>query len=137
LPDFNLCIEYDGEQHFRKRRDDKYGNNIKLQIFRDNIKTNFCLKNNIKLKRITYKENVSVELKKLFSELNIKEIYSFSDSVLKFINKDRKKCSVCHSVKKLEKFHKSSRMLDGHKSQCKECVKMMSKRYRKNKKMYD
>lgn len=52
LPTFNVCIEFDGEQHFKTRS--KYYHN---QIFNnDNIKTTFCQNQNIKLLRISYKE---------------------------------------------------------------------------------
>ena len=53
LPDYNMCIEYDGAQH--------YG--IKINIYdmdfdiikkRDNIKNNFCQTNKIKLLRVPY-----------------------------------------------------------------------------------
>lgn len=57
LPEYNTCIEYDGEQHFLPV--DKWGGeeNLKLIKLRDNIKTNFCKKNNINLIRITsYKD---------------------------------------------------------------------------------
>lgn len=54
LPEKNICIEYDGEQHFRPV--DYFGG---LEAFdklkkRDVIKDNYCLKNNIKLIRIPF-----------------------------------------------------------------------------------
>ena len=62
LNDYNVCIEYDGEQHYNKRRDDKNLYNLKLQKVKDDIKTNFCLKNNIKIKEYT-----PIELKKFIT----------------------------------------------------------------------
>lgn len=57
LPDYNCCIEYDGEQHF------KYSNtgwNIKEQYektkYLDSIKQKYCEQNNIFLVRIPYTE---------------------------------------------------------------------------------
>lgn len=58
LPDFNMCIEIDGEQHY------KIGAKIKCVKFtkedvervqaNDQIKTEYCIKNNIELLRIPY-----------------------------------------------------------------------------------
>lgn len=54
LPDLNICIEYDGEQHFYPV--DVFGgesefNEVKI---RDSIKNNYCKDNEIKLIRIPY-----------------------------------------------------------------------------------
>jgi very-short-patch-repair endonuclease len=79
LPNLNLCIEYDGIQHFEV--DNKYAINamkffggeqskIKRNIC-DNIKSSFCRENNIKLIRISY--------------LDIKNIKSILDEVFKEI----------------------------------------------------
>lgn len=54
LSDYNLCIEYDGEQHFR---DDK-SENEKINDF---IKTSYCLKNGIHLLRIKYTDFENIE----------------------------------------------------------------------------
>ncbi len=56
LPDHNICIEYDGEQHYKSINyfgGDNSFNNTKLN---DAIKTKYCLDNNIKLIRIPYTE---------------------------------------------------------------------------------
>ena len=58
LPEYNICIEYDGEQHFKPFR---FKNQIKsLELFKklkinDEIKNKYCKNNNIKLIRISYK----------------------------------------------------------------------------------
>ena len=61
LPNYNICIEYDGEQHFKPKKfygGDKYLNKrIKL----DKIKNNYCKENNIKLIRIPYTEFKNIE----------------------------------------------------------------------------
>lgn len=64
LPSFNTCIEYDGIQHFVPI--DFFGGEVRLkeQILKDSIKTNYCKKENIKLIRIKYSENVFDKLKK-------------------------------------------------------------------------
>lgn len=58
LPEINICIEYDGVQHFKPIT---YfgGKNGLLKIkHNDSIKTKFCLNNNIKLIRIQYNKNI-------------------------------------------------------------------------------
>lgn len=64
LPDSNVCIEYDGEQHFKKV--DLFGGEQGLAIrrLRDNIKDEFCKKEGIKLLRIKYNENIKDILSK-------------------------------------------------------------------------
>lgn len=54
LPELNICIEYDGEQHFKPI--DFFGGVEtfeKLKI-NDNIKNTYCISNNIKLIRIPF-----------------------------------------------------------------------------------
>lgn len=61
LPDFNLCIEYDGIQHFKSIKFFKKTDTLKNNKIRDKIKTNYCLQNNIKLLRIPYWEFDNIE----------------------------------------------------------------------------
>lgn len=69
LPEYNICIEYDGMQHYKPIK--YFGGvngfyNIKTN---DNIKTNYCLNNNIKLIRVDYKNNnIKGFLKKVLNE---------------------------------------------------------------------
>jgi very-short-patch-repair endonuclease len=65
LPELNICIEYDGKQHYEIS--DYFGGFDKLekQIIRDKIKTKYCLDNIIKLIRIRYDENIEERLKKI------------------------------------------------------------------------
>jgi len=58
IPSLNICIEYDGMQHFRKW--DRIGGDIALekQIIKDQIKNQYCKDNNIKLIRIRYDESI-------------------------------------------------------------------------------
>jgi very-short-patch-repair endonuclease len=67
IPTKNLLIEFDGEQHFNHMRfgnmgrcKDKEEYLRKIQ-YRDSIKTNYCLNNNIKLLRIKYTEINNIE----------------------------------------------------------------------------
>lgn len=64
LPKFNSCIEYDGEQHFNFK--DYYGGKKGLEKIKkhDIIKNKYCNKNNIKLVRISYREDVIKKLEK-------------------------------------------------------------------------
>jgi predicted nucleic acid-binding Zn-ribbon protein len=64
LPDRNMCIEYDGLQHFEPI--DWFGGekSFKITQHHDNIKTNYCKDNNIALLRIAYNQNVIEQLNK-------------------------------------------------------------------------
>lgn len=66
LPDYNLCIEYDGIQHFKPIK--IFGGLKKLEYTQksDKIKTEYCKLNNIPLIRISYKENVEKSLNNIF-----------------------------------------------------------------------
>ena len=58
LSDLNACIEYDGKQHSAPVK--TFGGEAahQLQVIKDQIKTDYCLKNNIPLIRIRYDENI-------------------------------------------------------------------------------
>jgi hypothetical protein len=72
LPDYNVCIEFDGQQHFKPIK--RFGGDVEFKNVkkRDEIKNKYCLENNIKLIRIPYYDfnNTEEILKK---ELNINE----------------------------------------------------------------
>ena len=66
LSDYNCCIEYDGEQHFKataiKKVSPMYADEIyKRTIEHDMIKNKYCETNNIKLIRIPYWEFNNIE----------------------------------------------------------------------------
>ena len=63
LPEYNICIEYDGKQHYEAYS--KFGGEKALTDIKrkDSIKTNYCLSKNIKLIRISYKDNIKNSLK--------------------------------------------------------------------------
>lgn len=54
LPDLNICIEYDGIQHFKSIPTFGGDKVFKENKLRDKIKNKFCKSNNIKLLRIPY-----------------------------------------------------------------------------------
>jgi protein-arginine kinase activator protein McsA len=68
LPEYNMCIEFDGKQHHepfsfnrpRKITPEIYDEFIDLKK-RDNIKNKYCTDNNIKLLRISYIEINKIE----------------------------------------------------------------------------
>ena len=61
LPDYNLCIEYDGEQHNKIIKYWGDSDGLKDRQKKDNIKNDFCKKNNIKLIRISYLEKDKID----------------------------------------------------------------------------
>ena len=68
LPDYNMCIEYDGKQHFQIIEHFGGEKRLKETQIKDKIKTEYCINNNIQLIRIKYNQNIEYILKdKLFS----------------------------------------------------------------------
>lgn len=68
LPDYNCCIEYDGKQHFEAI--DYFGGEeglVKTQ-YRDKVKNEFCLSNNILCVRIDYNKK-GKEIEDILSSL--------------------------------------------------------------------
>lgn len=69
LPDHNICIEFQGEQHYKpfwkssQKNSEEILNRVKIN---DQIKRQYCIKNNIQLIEITYKENIEIRLKNVF-----------------------------------------------------------------------
>ena len=79
LPEYNVLIEYDGEQHyypvnFGGITDKQAQTNFQITQLHDNIKNAFCTANNIPLIRIPYweKNNLEEFVKNKLLELNIK-----------------------------------------------------------------
>lgn len=72
LPEYNCCIEFDGEQHFAPF--DIFGGEEAFDIIkmRDKLKKLYCEKNNIRLLRITYKDKDNIE-KIIKDFLSVKE----------------------------------------------------------------
>ena len=75
IPKHNICIEYDGIQHFEPidfagKGEEWAKEQFKEQQIKDNIKTQYCLDNDIKLIRIPYWEFDNIE-NILKQELNL------------------------------------------------------------------
>ena len=64
LPKYNICVEYDGIQHFESIK--YFGGDKKLKYTKinDEIKTKFCNNNKIRLIRIKYNQDSSDILNK-------------------------------------------------------------------------
>ena len=75
LVDYNTCIEYDGEHHYRNVFGDE---NLQTICKHDKIKNDYCKKNKINLIRIPYWESDDLEgfLFEELSKLNIIELIS-------------------------------------------------------------
>lgn len=66
LPDYNMFIEYNGEQHYVPK--DYFGGQITFQkqVERDNLLRKYCKDNDINLVEISYKEKTKKVLDKIF-----------------------------------------------------------------------
>lgn len=60
LPDYNICIEYNGEQHYRAVEYFGSAKSFRKQKKRDKIKEQYCKNNNIKLIIIPYTQFNSI-----------------------------------------------------------------------------
>lgn len=71
LNDYNICIEFDGKQHFDVF--ERFGGDIALQNqkIKDKIKTEFCINNNITLFRIKYNECVKSSILSIIKNITL------------------------------------------------------------------
>ena len=70
LIEHNICIEYDGIQHYKPV---EYFGGLESLILgqkRDRIKNKYCKNNNIKLFRIKYSDNIEKKLEKIKNYIN-------------------------------------------------------------------
>jgi len=67
LPEYNLCVEYDGEQHFKSIKYWGDEDGLKKRQKHDQIKTQYCNDNNIELLRIRYDEKIEEKLNNYFN----------------------------------------------------------------------
>lgn len=70
IPEKNYLIEYDGKQHFSYENNNGWNNkeNFEKNVYNDNIKNQWCKKNNIPLIRIPYTHLKDLCLKDLLLE---------------------------------------------------------------------
>jgi hypothetical protein len=69
LPEYNICIEFDGRQHFESVRHWGGIDGLSERIKKDKIKTDYCINNNILLYRIKYNENINEKMNEILSNL--------------------------------------------------------------------
>lgn len=60
LPDFNICIEFDGEQHIKNNNFFGKRSNLEITQKRDKIKDDFCFNEGIVLIRIPYRDKSNI-----------------------------------------------------------------------------
>jgi len=70
LPDSNICIEYNGIQHYKPIEYFGGEKGFEIRKIRDGIKKEYCKKNNIKLKIITYKNDIEEKINEILNEKN-------------------------------------------------------------------
>ena len=68
LPDYNCCIEYDGEQHFKGWGRNK--ESLKIIQDRDSRKNQYCQEHEIKLIRIPYTDFKKIDEQYILDRLN-------------------------------------------------------------------
>ena len=68
IPDKNLCIEFNGEQHYKVSEYFGGLESFKITKLSDNIKKVYCKNNNIDFKIITYKDNIKKKLIKILND---------------------------------------------------------------------
>lgn len=73
LPDYNLCIEYQGKQHYREQEGFVEGQEFEDAIYRDKLKRGYCSSHNIDLLEIKYNENIK---EKIIDYLNLPRLDS-------------------------------------------------------------
>lgn len=73
VPELNLCIEYDGEQHFKPV--DFFGGEKTYNdtLARDAVKNSYCEKNGINLLRIKHNKNAEKAIEKMLAKLSAKK----------------------------------------------------------------
>jgi very-short-patch-repair endonuclease len=111
LPEYNMCIEYNGEQHYK---DIQYWNNSHLlNIKRDNIKKTYCENNNIELLIISYLDDIYITLKN-----RIDNIVDFNDLYSEYLTYNEAKIAIkklnIHSQLEYNKKYKLDNSLPSH-----------------------
>ena len=69
LSEHNMCIEYDGIQHFESVKYWGGDENLKIRQLRDCIKNQYCFINNIKLIRIRYDDDINKKMCEVLDEI--------------------------------------------------------------------
>lgn len=74
LPDYNMAIECQGEQHFRKIN--RFGGEEKFakDIFRDELKYNKCINNGVKIIYIIPDKKINKNINRIYSNTEVLKI---------------------------------------------------------------
>lgn len=75
LPDYNICIEYDGEQHFNAVKYWGGQKGLENRQYKDEIKNQYCKNNNISLIRLNYLEKDKINKEYLLDVIKDIEQY--------------------------------------------------------------
>lgn len=70
LPEYNLCIEYDGEQHFKEIKYWNGKNGLKNRQQKDSIKNDYCKINKINLIRLNYLDKEKINEQYIYNLLS-------------------------------------------------------------------
>jgi hypothetical protein len=68
IPDINLCIEYNGMQHYKPIKHFGGSEGLKITKKRDNIKKEYCKSKKINYKVISYKDNIENKIDEILNE---------------------------------------------------------------------
>ena len=74
LSAYDICIEYQGIQHYKPIGYFGGKKSFESQVLRDDIKREYCKKNNIHLLEIPYYSNLDDELEKLYEIIKVKNV---------------------------------------------------------------
>lgn len=90
LPDYNVCVEFHGKQHYNPIN--FFGGNEGFQVtqLRDKIKEEYCIKNNIQLLIIPYWniKNINIILKQYFIDFKIFNTKDIHNPFMIFIDEN-------------------------------------------------
>jgi len=74
LPDYNICIEYDGKQHYHVVQRFGGENGFIDRVKKDKIKNDYCTANNIELFRIRYNDVIYDKLILIYKTIKINKL---------------------------------------------------------------
>lgn len=69
LIDYNICIEFNGKQHYEPIKYFGGDKSFEEQRIRDNIKIDYCIRNKIELIIIRYDDDINLKFNKIFQKM--------------------------------------------------------------------
>lgn len=77
IPEYNMCIEYNGQQHYIEVKSWGGEENYLLNVKKDKIKNDYCIDNNINLIIVSYTDDIYAKLNNFFENLeDFDDIYN-------------------------------------------------------------